>query len=227
MVVKPLTLLRRSANCLGVIVGCYAVWLLAVGLTRAHEPSFSTGNISATTNDQDLGAAALAAMLGLVRSDLWADYAIRLAADRNSKSKSVGANAYTKVGAAAERAIALGPHDARSWLLLAEVHARIDGLNRTISGPLRMSYYTGPNDFSLMPTRLSLATATDAITDPEIRDLATNDVRTILLHRFELKPAISAAYRSASPDGKHLIEAAVSLFDPGFLQQLQPATAPQ
>lgn len=125
------------------------------------------------------------------------------------------------VYAASERAVAVGPHDARPWLLLARAAARFDCLNRNPAAPLKMSYYTGPNETLLIPMRLSVATQSEAINDPELQILVTNDVRTILLRKPDMKPTLVAAYRDASPEGKRFIETAVAQLDPSFAAELR------
>ncbi len=84
-----------------------------------------------------------------------------------------------------------------------------------------MSYYTGPNETLLIPMRLSVATQSEAINDPELQILVTNDVRTILLRKPDMKPTLVAAYRDASPEGKRFIETAVAQLDPSFAAELR------
>lgn len=226
MALQKMNWLRFCAALLAVVVGLHSLWLLAVGLARPQLPFFPTDKQTAATLAAAQGGARFAATLGLMRSDLWTDYALTLAANPDLKSAASAINANPAVIATAERAVAIGPHDARPWLLLADVHAHLDGLNRTIFGPLKMSYYTAPNETALIPLRLSLATETEATIDPEIQNLATNDLRTILLHQPEMRPAIIAAYQGASANGKHFVESAVAQLDPSFSPQLQSAAAP-
>ena len=48
---------------------------------------------------------------------------------------------------------------------------------------LKMSYFTAPNDARLMAVRLDLATSSNALADPDLKELARGDVRLILLTR--------------------------------------------
>jgi hypothetical protein len=44
---------------------------------------------------------------------------------------------------------------------------------------LKMSYLTARNDAGLMAVRLDLATSSNALADPDVRELARGDVRLI------------------------------------------------
>ena len=123
----------------------------------------------------------------------------------------------------AVRAAALAPHDARAWLLIAEVDSQ--GLEHNAAGPLKMSYYTGPNELPLIPLRIDIATRTDAITDSELQILVGGEIRTIITRRPDLKPLIIAAYRSALPEGRRFIESQVGELDPGLLASIRATDA--
>jgi hypothetical protein len=43
------------------------------------------------------------------------------------------------------------------WLLITAIDARLDWLDRRVGAPLKMSYYTAPNDAALMGLRLLIA----------------------------------------------------------------------
>ena len=84
-----------------------------------------------------------------------------------------------------------------------------------------MSYYAGPNELSLMPLRIKIATQSTAITDPELQILVGAEIRTIITRKPDLKPVIVAAYRNALPEGRRLIETQVRELDPGLLSSLR------
>jgi hypothetical protein len=217
MVSRATSTIRAFALVLAAIVGCYALWLLTPELVRPQLPYFpASKQEGGTVVAGARGRAAFAARLGILRSDLWTDYAFTLAFDPTSGASAAINEPNNAARAAIERAIALGPHDARPWLLLAAIDARLDWLNRNLVGPLRMAYYTGPNDVSLMPMRLALATQSDAIDDPDLQLLAANDLRTIVLSRPDLRPAVAAAYANASPSGKHFIKETITKLNPAF-----------
>ena len=224
---RPLIQLRIPGVFIAAVAASYAAWVLAIEISRPRLPTFPTDKHAAATLAANQISAEYAAMIGFVRGDLWSEYAITLVANRNFESGRPPIIPNTAAIAVSERSIALGPHDARPWLLLADVHASLDGLNQTILGPLKMSYYTAPNEPSLIPLRLSLATRTEAVIDPDIQVLATNDIRTALMRRPDLKPALVSAYHGASPDGKRFLDTAINLLDPGFVAQLHGPAASQ
>jgi hypothetical protein len=219
------TQLRVSAIILAVIVGCYAVWIVASELAWPQLPYFPSTADEWRTVRAAHNQASLAARLGLARTDLWTDYAMTDFGLSAGGMPSTD-DASKDIQLVTERALALGPHDARAWLMLAAANARLDWINRSDTGPLKMSYFTGPNETALMPLRLSIATQSQAITDPDFQILVAGDLRTILLVRPDLKPTILAAYHDASIDGKHFIEASVNQIDPNFSAQFGPPASP-
>jgi hypothetical protein len=205
---------RVSALLLAVIVGLQALWLLIAELAPPPLPFSPAGKQGADAVAADRGRATLVRTLGVARNDLWTNCAIALALERALERVPPATAPSNEVRSLIECAILVGPHDARSWLLLAVLEG-----NRDLGGPLKMSFYTGPNDASLMPMRLAIATRSDVIADPELQVVVTNDLRTIVLRRPNLKPAIEAAYRDASPDGKRFMETAVAKLDPNFVAE--------
>jgi len=49
-------------------------------------------------------------------------------------------------------------------------------------------FYTGPNELSVIPMRINIATRTDAITGPELQILVGAEIRTIITRKPDLKP---------------------------------------
>jgi hypothetical protein len=84
-----------------------------------------------------------------------------------------------------------------------------------------MSHLTSPADVNLIPARLAILSASTAIADVELRNLARGDIRLILTRRPDLKDAITSAYRRGSAAGKACIEEVVRSLDPGFAASLQ------
>jgi hypothetical protein len=166
----------------------------------------------------------VAALIGAVRGGLWADYAFALTSDW------LGASAGTKddnpprgVGPArsvAKRAAGLAPGDSRVWLLLAALDSQAGPYKGNVSDELRTSYYTGPNERALRPLRIRIAVASDAIADPELQSLVTQEIRTIISREPALKPDIANAYEHASADGKRFLERVLAELDPDFLNAI-------
>jgi hypothetical protein len=73
---------------------------------------------------------------------------------------------------------------------------------------------------NLTPTRLAILSASPAITDVELRNLARGDIRPILTRRPDLKDAITSGIRRSSADDNANIEGVVRSLDPGFAVSL-------
>jgi hypothetical protein len=210
---------RAGALALAAVVGLQALWFLAAAIVRPRLPFFPADRQSAEAVSTHRSRAAAAASIGMVRADLWTDYALTLAAAPLLAAAPVAADPCARK--ATERAAAFGPHDARSWLLLAGILERAEMGDGSLAGPLKMSYYTGPNEAALIPFRLKLATRSSAIADAQVQTLVASELRTIVLRRSDLKPAVLAAYRQASPQGRRLIEDTVTRLDPAFGGELR------
>jgi len=173
-------------------------------------------------HDQD--KARRAASLGVIRGDLWAESAFTYAdliwidaaaaADENAE---LDKRAETSL----ERALKYSPHRGDAWLMLAALADRRHWPGYQPSSLLKMSYYTAPNELSLLPLRLTVALRSQSIEDPELQDMVRRDIRVILTRIPTLRSALVAAYKIASGPGKAFIESAVSEADPSFLQTIR------
>jgi hypothetical protein len=204
---------------------------LAAELVRPSPPDFPAAGPRPAAASDDVNRAVLAATLAAVRGDLWADGAILLAGGLQEdidagKSGQLSAS-LSDARAMAEQAARLSPHDSRMWLMIAAIDARLDGLDRRVGAPLKMAYYTAPNDAALIGLRLLIATRSEAIADPDLQVLVSGEVRTIVKNRPDLKGAILAAHRDARPQGREFIEATLRDVDPDLLAaMLGRATGP-
>jgi len=211
---------RIGAFVFAFVLGCQAIWLLAAEISR--RPLLGLSAI--TEADADRNAAALAASIGFIRGDLWADYALAYFDPfkrYGSDEKSVLApDALITARYAADRALSLAPHDARIWLVLAGIDSRSDWLNHNRAEDLRMSYYTGANESPLIPARLLFAAGSQAMADKDFQDLVRHDIRTIVTRKPELKSAILAAYQDAFPSGQQFIEQTLLEIDPELVVKL-------
>ena len=223
---QSLFLVRTGAFALAVLLGGYAAWMLTLEMTRpSPPPSFPLADAASTSADRDRAAAA--ALIGVIRGDLFADEAILLAsglldetAAGTARPAPEGLEAARDV---AERAARLAPHDSRMWLLIAAIDAKLE---RRPEALLKMSYYTAPNDVALMALRLQIATRSEAISDPDLQVLVSGEMRSILKNKPELKPAIVSAYRDARASGRQFIEDALGSLDPEFLISVRTRAAP-
>jgi hypothetical protein len=156
------------------LLGLQAVWLLTVDVVRpkiSYFPTTEAGSSAAVTHSV---AAGVAAKIGMLRGDVYTEYAITQRAeflpDIDGATGTASHGAIEEARAVASHAAALAPSDPRTWLLLAEV-ALHDSSPQEISEILKMSYFTGPNAVALMPERLTLAARTAAIKDPDCKIL--------------------------------------------------------
>ncbi len=120
----------------------------------------------------------------------------------------------------AKRSVSLAPHSSRTWLLIAALQVMRSADEAGVEA-LKMSYLTSPAAADVIPARLSIFSASAAIADAELKDLARGDIRLILTRRSDMKDAIVRAYRRGSPQGKAYIEEAVRPLDPEFAASLQ------
>src|SRR5262249_35956559 len=122
--------------------------------------------------------------------------------------------------AIAAHAARLSPHDARIWLVLADLYFSADKNSSKGTEALKLSYYTGPNEISAMPLRVLIAVRSNAISDDEVQSLVPMDIQIMTAQRPDLKPAIAMAYSHALPKGREIIEGALKGIDPGFLKTI-------
>ena len=198
------------------ILGLQALWLLTVEVVRpkiSYFPATKAGLSAAVTHSF---AAGIAAEIGVLRGDVYTEYAITQGAeflpDVEGTKGTAPHRAVEEARTVASHAAALAPSDPRTWLLLAEV-ASHDSSPQDISEILKMSYYTGPNAVALMPERLTLAVRTAAIKDPDLQDLVSREIRTIVTRRPDLRPALFKAYGEASSEGREFIDSRIRNLD--------------
>jgi hypothetical protein len=216
---------RALALVLALVLSCQALWLLAAELSRPAPITFPTGSEPVAGVAANRSAARTAAQLAILRGDLWAQSALTYSDVFSFEGTAKGANddptTVQQARDVAERALSLAPHDARIWLVLADIVSRFDWLNGKASAALRMSYYTGQNEIALIPSRLLLSVTLPAISDRDFQALVAHDLRTIVNRKPELKPAILKAYRYATPEGQQFIRDTVKGLDPNLLSNLQ------
>jgi len=213
--------LRRAAFAFAGVVATHAIWLLAAELVH---PAQSHVRVDATAATARRAAATLAARIGLVRGDLWAECALSYAdliwaaghAD-DATSKEIEQEAH----AVAATALAHAPHDARVWLLLAGLASRFRPADGNVAELLKMSYYTGPSEVELIPHRLLAIVRSRALGDSDLQQFVLRDARIIVKQKPELKPAIVTAYREASEEEKRILEGIVGELDPHLLTSIR------
>lgn len=223
---KPTVYLRTCGLALGVFLALYSVWFLGAEIARPHltpESRFPPA-IPKTNIDSVRSAASLAATLGIIRGDLWAEGvlvdATKILGQRVSLDDAMPQKQAEKIRVMAERAVANAPLLSPIWFILATL--RYDANQKKLaSEQLKMSYYTGPNDTVTMSHRLGLFASFQTIEDPDLRNVVRREIRTILLRAPELRRVVINAHRDARPEPRRFIEAAVSEVDPSFLATLR------
>ena len=218
-------LFRGAVFLFAFVLACQATWILAAELFRPPSPYFpanaqATATLAANQND-----AALAAWIGYIRGDLWAEYALTyLELLRHDAPSGTHEEDPEMVDAqkVSVRALTLAPHDARIWLVLASIDLRFGWINDSAAGSaLRMSYYTGANETEIIPLRLKLALRSEALADKDFQQLVRHDISIIITRKPELKPVILSAYRDALPVGQQFLEAVLKDLDPSLLTKLR------
>jgi hypothetical protein len=200
----------------------FAVWSLLPELLRPAVIEFPTDARSAVAIYAHRDEATMAARIGFVRGDLWAQAAFSYGDLVWNENKHADAVSLERARALTELAITYAPHDSRLWLLLAAIDSRFDWLNERASVALKMSYYTGSNMIGLVPARLLLSMQSRAIQDSEFQELVRHDIRISAIHKSELMPAIIAAYNTAPLFGQEFMEKTLAEFDPSILASIHP-----
>jgi hypothetical protein len=209
---------RIGIIALSCVLGIIALWQLTAVLMHPVVPYFVS---SATTEPTgDAPAAARAAEIAQIRGDFWFDDALLAWINASRGNGAERAAGLDDAHAAAVRAAALAPHDARAWLLLALVDTQLGASSAQQAEALKMSYYTGPDDAALIPSRLALAVRSAAIADPDFQQLVSGEVLAAV-RQPALHAAILSAYRQASPDGKRFLLSAVAALDSGLAGQMR------
>jgi len=199
------------------VTGISIANLLAEFLRPAVAPLPSTTGYA----PDQLSAAKLASAIAPFRSDLRAERAVMLAGQA-LKSEGLGKPERQQMAQdAALRALNIGPHDARTWLVLAMLQASSKPVDPRLAESLKMSYLTGPNRAELISTRLQSVTSSSALSDPDLRDLARSDIRAIFTRFPDQRQALVDDYGHASGLGKMFLEESVKTIDPEFVDTLR------
>ncbi len=215
---QQFTAMRTTLFGLAGLLGLAGVWLLAASLLTPRLGAFPRDAQEARWFAERRDAAATAAAIGLVRGDLRALAAVTDAAplifsDTRSAAEAKAIADRNRPRRAAVRA----PHDARLWLLLADLDMATGETGARTVERLKLSYYTGPNEFALAPARLRVAAR--MAWDEELASFVQIEIERIVLGRPDLRPAIAAAYRSAMPGTRERFEMLMKQADPKLLSE--------
>lgn len=210
---------RAVVGILAIVLGVFGLWIFVAELAKPRLSYFPANPEEASAIYALRGSAIKAAQVGMVRGDLWVGAAIATAAPllfgAGSARDQASQPDLESMRMIADRAARLSPHDSRVWLVLAGLEFS-DGHDRRGTEALKLSYYTGPDELSLMPARLRLAVGSNASSNEEVQILVPQDIQRIV-RRPDLKPSIALAYQQALPKGRAIIEAALKETDPNLL----------
>ena len=218
--------LRVSAIMLAGVSGVFALWIIAAEVVGPALPYFPMDSKEAIVFDAAQASSVRAAHIGWIRGDLWAVAAVTEAAPllftpARDRPSAASQDKIKSAESAAVHAAKLSPHDARVWLVLADLRSRRSPPAPDAADALKLSYYTGPNEFALAPVRLAVAAR--VLADEELQDQIQSEIQRVILKRPDLKGAIAAAYKTALPRSRKIFEAALSTADPGFLATIAPS----
>ena len=196
--------LRVSMLFLALVLGAQGVWLLLADFYRPSIRQLPADSLVAAAAARARTDAERAASIGFIRGDLWAESAFTYA-DLLWGTHPNDAQLTQMLGraqASLNRALSNAPDQSDAWLLLAGLALRYRLPHIEVIRAIKMSYYTGPSSFELMPLRLSLAVQSSGFGDVEFQQMIARDLH--LLRARQQNLAISAAYEGASPAGKAL-----------------------
>jgi hypothetical protein len=201
-------------------LGAYAVWLLVPEFFQSGGDGLPTSEIAAAEVAKRRPDAALAARVGAIRGELWGQYAYTYASLLwpNGSAHSDLLQSLSSARATLERAVELAPGQPSAWLLLAGLAQDDNSPNTNNVQDLKMSYYTGPSEYELVPLRLRIAVRLLDSSDAELQDMMRRDLR--LLASRHQTPVIVAVYAGAPAGGKRFIEQSLGEIDPSILPSL-------
>jgi hypothetical protein len=199
------------------LLGVHCVWLLLAEFSRPGIDQLPTDVASAAAARNERISAGRAAMIGAIRGDLWAESAFTYADLMWGDGR--GGTDLEQARTSLNQALTHAPHQSSVWLLLAILASSFQLPNIDVKEAVRMSYYTGPSELELMPLRLSVAVNSDALSDVELRDSISRELRLLFTH--QQKAAIVAAYNAAPSVGRQFIEQTIREIDPSAAESLR------
>jgi hypothetical protein len=224
MQINTTRLFRAGIAALSAILVLATGWLLAIEFLRTPIRFRLDDAEGAQTLARYQNTSGIAAWVGLIRGRLWTEHALTFApfsANEGDKAQPYQSAAvrFESARKAAMRAVHFAPFDARAWLVIAKIDSALRDRDPALA--LKMSYYVGLNEEPMFPLRIAIATQSNAILDPEVRDLLGDEIQRALATRPGSKPDIVAAYRGAAPEGKRFIEQEVGRSDQDLLSALR------
>jgi hypothetical protein len=219
------TRLRCSLLVYGIVLGISGVWLLLPVLLRPTPIGLPLDPKSAEAAADHRMSSILAAELGAIRGDLWAEAAFTGArfiwTDRGASFGPASSRELARIRADAETSLALAPVNGAAWLLLAALPETAPDRDSRVSALLEMSYFTAPNELRLANLRVMRAVISSALADKDIQAFIKTDIRKILTHRPDYQNELITAYREALPQNQPIFESLIADVDPALATLLR------
>ncbi|MGQ0444215.1 MAG: hypothetical protein ACT4O2_03565 [Beijerinckiaceae bacterium] len=209
----------------GAVLGIIGFWMLLPELLRPKPIGLTFDRAGAEVAAARRSRAVLAAELGAIRGDLWAEAAFTgarfMGIDRPAIRDWTSSGQLARAKAEAEKALAFAPVNGAAWFFLAKLPAPSqEGENRVLT-LLEMSYFTAPSSLDLAPWRLERAATSSAFADKDFQAFIKTDIRLMLDRGPEYRQAILAAYRNAWPQNQPIFQSLVAAADPAMAQLLR------
>jgi hypothetical protein len=217
---NPIWKFRSLALVIVLAVGGISISNLIAEFLHPVGPPFP---LSSPISADRISTTDLAASIAPFRSDLKSDRAVVFASAVLAPQRAAQSVSGEAAQDAVKSALRIGPHDSRMWLVLALLQAEANPADPRLAESLKMSYLTGPNRAELIPVRLQTVTSGQALSDPDLSELARSDVRAILTHFPEQRQALVSDYGRASQVGKRFLEESAGAIDPKFVDALRGA----
>jgi hypothetical protein len=210
--------LRCAVLIFGIYLGLFGTWILIPALLAPEPNGLSLDRILADAASTRRPRAVLAARIGAIRGDLWAEAAFTGAhftwQDPATVLDETASSQLNSVRANAETALVWAPVNSAVWLLLAMLTQNPSDRDSPVSTFLEMSYFTAPNDLSLGSLRVMRAATSSAVANKDIQLFLKSDIRGLLDREPDHQQDIIDAYRQAWPQNQPIFENLVAEINP-------------
>jgi hypothetical protein len=217
--------LRSALVVFGIGLGVSGLWMLLPELLRSKPIGLAFDRNGAEAASARRTRAVLAAEIGAIRGDLWAEAAFTgarfMGTDHSTSLDRTNSRQLARARANAETALALAPINAAAWLFLARLPASSQDDENRVRTLLEMSYFTAPSDLDLATWRLERAATSSALADKDLQAFIKSDIRGILDRGPEFQQAVIAAYRNAWPQNQPIFESLMADTDPAVTRLLR------
>lgn len=216
--------LRTALLIFGIGLGLSGLWMLLPELPRPKPADLPFDRNGAGAAAARRSRAVLAAEIGVIRGDFWAEAAFTgarfMRTDRSTSLGRTNSGHLARARANTETALALAPVNGAAVLFLARRPASSqDGENR-VGALLEMSYFAAPSALDLAPRRLERAATLSALANKDLQAFVKSDIRAILDRGPEFQQAMMAADRNAWPRNQPIFKSLVADADPAAAQLL-------